>query len=196
MPRPKTIEDRDLLEIARRVFKEQGYGATTRNVARAAGISQAVLYQRFRTKDALFFAAMHPPAPDVAMLLGEEEDVVRDGAKLHLLRLAQRLDAHVAQTVPAFLHMVTHPDFDMRSLSRAQGHPGAGQVVEALVERISALQRRHLIGPMEPRTVAETLLAAIHGAVLSEAIAGASTSSKERAEKVVEVLWQGLEPRG
>lgn len=39
MGRPKTIEDSALLQVARKIFRERGYTATTRDGAQAAGIS-------------------------------------------------------------------------------------------------------------------------------------------------------------
>src|SRR6266542_638643 len=70
MGRNKTIEDDELLRVARDVFRETGHTATTRDIAQAAGISQAVLYQRFGSKEDLFLQAMTPELPDVAALLG------------------------------------------------------------------------------------------------------------------------------
>ncbi len=51
MGRHRTIDESELLGIARQVFQERGHTATSRVVARVVGISQAVLYQPFRTKD-------------------------------------------------------------------------------------------------------------------------------------------------
>src|SRR5262245_3040268 len=44
MGRQKTITDDEVLRIARNVFRAQGHTATTREIAQAAGISEAVLY--------------------------------------------------------------------------------------------------------------------------------------------------------
>ena len=65
MGRPKTIEDSALLEIARKIFRERGHSASTRDIAEAAGISEAIIYQRFKTKDALFIAALTRHAPSL-----------------------------------------------------------------------------------------------------------------------------------
>src|SRR4051812_6998486 len=73
MGRHKTISDQEVLRVARDVFRAQGHTATTRAIAEAAGISEAVLYQRFGSKDELFFAAMRPSGPDVEELLGPED---------------------------------------------------------------------------------------------------------------------------
>ncbi|HMI83758.1 MAG TPA: helix-turn-helix domain-containing protein [Polyangiaceae bacterium] len=56
MGRNKTIRDDELLRVARDVFRDGGHSATPRDVASAAGISQAVLYQRFGSKEDLFCA--------------------------------------------------------------------------------------------------------------------------------------------
>jgi len=50
MGRNKLIDDDELLRVAREIFREGGPTATTRNIASAAGISQAALYQRFGRK--------------------------------------------------------------------------------------------------------------------------------------------------
>jgi Bacterial regulatory proteins, tetR family len=60
MGRRKLIEDHDLLAVARDVFVKRGFAASTREIARRAGISEAIIYQRHATKVHLFFAAMVP----------------------------------------------------------------------------------------------------------------------------------------
>ena len=52
------IDDQKLLEVARDVFLRRGVGATTAEVAKKAGISQASVFKHFKSKQRLFFAAM------------------------------------------------------------------------------------------------------------------------------------------
>ncbi|HMF12415.1 MAG TPA: helix-turn-helix domain-containing protein, partial [Gemmataceae bacterium] len=89
MGRHKTISDDEVLGIARRLFRAQGHDATTRQIAKAAGISEAVLYQRFGSKNDLFFAAMHPRGPDVDELLGPEDPP--DDARSYLRDVVSRI---------------------------------------------------------------------------------------------------------
>jgi AcrR family transcriptional regulator len=49
MGRRKLVEDDELLAVARGVFVEKGIAASTREIARRAGISEAVIYQRHPT---------------------------------------------------------------------------------------------------------------------------------------------------
>ena len=74
MGRRKRIEDEELLAVARGVFVKQGFAASTREIARRAGISESVIYQRHPTKAHLFFAAMVPPALNVEALLSASAD--------------------------------------------------------------------------------------------------------------------------
>ena len=54
MPRPRTITDEQIVEAARAAFLEQGFSATTAEIARRAGISEGTLFKRFATKEDLF----------------------------------------------------------------------------------------------------------------------------------------------
>lgn len=58
MPRPPKITNEAILTAARQVFLEQGMKASTVEIARRAGISEASVFKRFPTKQALFLAAM------------------------------------------------------------------------------------------------------------------------------------------
>ena len=58
MARTPEISSEAILEAARAVFLEKGVEATTAEVARRAGISEGSIFNRFKTKDDLFRAAM------------------------------------------------------------------------------------------------------------------------------------------
>lgn len=60
MPRPVSIRNEAVLEAARRVFLQHGYGVSTALVAREAGISEGSIFKHFKTKADLFRAAMEP----------------------------------------------------------------------------------------------------------------------------------------
>ena len=74
MGRRKTVSDADLLAAARGEFVKLGSAASTRDIARRAGVSESVLFQRFTSKAELFFAAMVPPAVDVEAVLATPRD--------------------------------------------------------------------------------------------------------------------------
>lgn len=70
---------RQLLETAATVFAERGYrGATTAELARAAGITQPILYQHFANKEDLFVTLIREVGDEVidrwqAMLEGVDD---------------------------------------------------------------------------------------------------------------------------
>jgi AcrR family transcriptional regulator len=58
MARPPKITTEEIITVARQVFLEQGAGASTLLIAERAGISEAAIFKRFGTKQALFMASM------------------------------------------------------------------------------------------------------------------------------------------
>lgn len=63
MARPPSITDEQIVDAAREVFLEHGLSATTAQVAERAGISEALVFHRFKRKEDLFQRAM-AAAPD------------------------------------------------------------------------------------------------------------------------------------
>ena len=100
MGRPRQITDERILVVARECFLELGPSAPTAVIAERLGISQAVLFQRFATKEELLRAALTPPdeAPWHALA-----DQGPDGRPLaeQLTELANAIDSFFREIFPA-----------------------------------------------------------------------------------------------
>jgi AcrR family transcriptional regulator len=194
MGRQKTISDEQVLRVARDIFRAHGHTATTRAIARAAGISEAVLYQRFGSKDELFFAAMHATGPDVEQLLGPPDPP--DDAHAYLHTVVVRLGEYFAEIIPLALHVMTHPSFDRASLARMRpGGPAALQ--EGLAERLASLARRRRLAAGSAAVTARLLVSIAHDWALGTALAhGAPSRGVRELKELVDVVWDGLRIRG
>jgi TetR/AcrR family transcriptional regulator len=114
---------RQLIDVARRVFAERGFrGATTRQIASAAGVTEALIFQHFPDKDALYAAILDEdeaePHPD------------RWFAELEAHRLAAD-DSGVLRALYSGLIALHERDPDLLRLmmfSALEGHPLAPHV--------------------------------------------------------------------
>jgi AcrR family transcriptional regulator len=78
-----------LVEVATRLFADQGYDATSiETVLAEAGVSRGALYHHFPSKEALFEAVYSSGAASVAQDVIEE--AMRAGAPLEMLRAGAR----------------------------------------------------------------------------------------------------------
>lgn len=192
MARPRLIDERELLDAARAVFIARGAEATTREVAEAAGVSQAVLFQRYGTKRRLFFAAMLPAPPTLDMLLGDMPAPGRDHARTYLVALAGRMLGWMDAAMPGSLRAALHPDFP-EALADAHAPAGVEALAAALTARLVALQTRGDISGDAPGLVASTFLELLHGQALARLL-GTTDPDDDRAPRAVSILWRGLDP--
>ena len=189
MGRTKTVSDEAVLKAARDIFVEKGYGSSTREIARRAGISEAVLYQRYRTKLDLFFAAMIPPPLDLAERRGggsgQDFAAELDGLALEIM-------AYFRNAMPVLLQLVTHPSFNMAELvdreTRLPLHR-LGQAVAECIER----QRGITADADRVQAATLTLLATLHSLALFEHMGIHGGSFPDQAVKnIVNLIAAGL----
>lgn len=155
MARPATIDDRKVLQVARRLFLKHGYQASTKRMAMEAGISEASLFKHFGTKTALFLAAMcnegepHQTRDTFTAMVG------RGDIRNNLEKIGLKILGHIQVMLPRLLMLnasgmmleaarhpdvggVPHPIRQMRVIaSYFRGEIRAGRLVMAN-PRISA----------------------------------------------------------
>lgn len=190
MARPKTITDEAILSIAREAFRERGHTATTREIAEKAGISEAILYQRFSNKEELFFASMRPTNPDLDELLGPESP--GEDAANYLVQVVLRIGKYLSEIIPLALHVMTHPAFDPGRFSKA--NPMASAIIrEGLTIRLRSLAAGKKLKLKSVDTTARLLVSLAHDWALGNALTQSSPSRRENELKeMVQIVWQGL----
>jgi len=192
MGRVKTISDAKLLEAARKVFIEEGFAASTKMIARRAGVSEGVLFQRFTTKEELFFAAMIPPPADLNQLFHHP--------RAHGFNLIEQITLSMLEyfrsTLPVFIPLMSHPSFRFEEF--AQRHPDSPMVTlrRRLVEFLAAQQRAGTIGPVNPGAAALLIWSTAHTIAFFEQL-GAHGGRFDPAivHETLKCVWQGLAPQ-
>ncbi|GAB2994492.1 TetR/AcrR family transcriptional regulator [Amycolatopsis acidiphila] len=89
----------EILAAASRIMREQGYArATTKEIARAAGYSEATLYKHFADKTEIFLGVLSEQLPALGALLTElAEDAGKGTVRANLVKVARAaLDFYVA----------------------------------------------------------------------------------------------------
>ncbi len=193
MARPRRIDDETLLAAARSVFVEKGAAATTREIAKRAGVSEGLLFQRYDTKADLFFAALAPPAADpVAILRGSAGGT---DARRSLEEAALHMLAYFRQVMPLLLTLVNHPSFDPERFFRHEAPTSLQSWIDSLTDFIDG-RRGAGSQRSDSRDAAVLLTCALFGVALIDTagIHGAALAD-DTVRGMVRALWNGIDVR-
>ena len=191
MARTKTISDSDLLEVARRTFVEVGFGASTKEIARRAGVSEGVIFQRFSTKEELFFAAMTPPPLDLSELF--EHPTVQGIALIEKITFA--MVDYFRTLMPVLIPLMSHPSFRFEDFARRQPNSPLVTLRRQLMEFMLREKGSGRIGAVNPGAAALVIWSTAHTVAFFERLGahdGQMPVSIIRAS--VECLWTGIKP--
>jgi AcrR family transcriptional regulator len=155
-------------------------------------VSEGLLFQRYRSKADLFFAALAPPSADpAAALAGGRVDA--DGAGESLERAALRMLAYFREVMPLLLRLVNHPDFDPERFFRREAPALLQGWIEALVEFLDAQREDRRPSPSTSRDAASLMTAALFGvAFIDTAGIHGAPLGDDAVRRMVKALRDGI----
>jgi AcrR family transcriptional regulator len=133
-----------ILEAAHGIMQTGGLtSATTKEIARAAELSEAALYKHFTDKDELFLRVLHDRIPQMVETLKElAESVGTDSVEANLERFARAALAYYVETLPVICSLFAQTSLlgRYRETLRAEGR-GPHLAVKLLGDYLRAEQR-------------------------------------------------------
>lgn len=186
-----------ILRAAEEVIRHQGLGkATTRAVARAAGLSEGALYKHFDSKLDLFLALLREsPSEFVTLVMALPQQAGRETVAGNLLHLAERALEFYQESLPMGSSLFAEPELLGRNreelLRRRAGPQKANESVARYLERESELGR--IRADADPAVVADLLLGACFQRAYLAQFVGPAMGPKD-IEAYARDLVRALEP--
>jgi len=190
-----------ILDAAAHVMSTKGLtAATTKEIARAAGFSEAALYKHFQDKEELFLCVLSTRLPPLIALLAElPERAGRGTVTATLEEVARAAVAFYDRSVPIAASLFADPQLLARHRERI-GESGAGpqRPSEALAAYLRAEQRLgRLSRSAKPAVAAGLLLGACFQRAFLRSFLGEQTDAEADAvfaHDAVRTLLRRLAP--
>ncbi len=151
-----------LMRSGLELLAEKGYkGATTREIAARAGVSEVTLFRHFGSKEALLQEAVQKLTPPLEQVLPLRTRNL-EADLLHLTeRYVQMLEANQGLLVRLLPELARHPE-----LRGAEGPAGFNRAISSVLEYITGLQKAGLLREESPFQAALALLGPLFARVL------------------------------
>jgi len=191
MGRTKTISDEEILDRAREIFIQQGFQASTKTIAKHVGVSEGVLFQRFSTKEELFFAAMMLPSIDLNELLRRPK---LQGIALFEKVVLTMLE-YFRKTLPVLLPLMSHPSFNFEDFAAKHPNSPLNVLRSDLTAFVMTEKQAGRVGSVDQGTAALLLWSLAHTIAFFEHLgAHGGKFHDDMVRAAVRTLWQGLAP--
>lgn len=192
--RPKTFTDQQLLDVACPLFLEHGPGVTTARIAEELGVSQAAIFKRFATKEALMVRSLLPtevPPWILVVEAGPDERPVPE----QLRAIVREVDKFFARTIPAISVLRAAAICQKTVFDAFPGGPPPVRAHAAFVTFLTTLHDKGRIVAPHPKALASAFLGAVHGRHSLQHCLGALApdSGDNYAEHLVDIFWAGIQ---
>ncbi|MEE8184771.1 MAG: TetR/AcrR family transcriptional regulator [Thermodesulfobacteriota bacterium] len=196
-----TAEERraQIVSVATSLFARNGFkGTTTREIARKAGISEAVIFRHFSKKEALYTAIINTKCND------------KDGQSRLLKALEGKSGQEVFREVasflisehqrdPTFMRLLTYSALEEHKLSDIFLKTKGIELMEYLAGHIRRLIREGLIRKVDPIIAARAFMGMVLHYSMSQEIYGLKRyykrANKSVVDMFVEIFFEGLKRR-
>ena len=196
MARPVSITNEAILEAARKVFLRHGYTASTRAVAKEAGISEGSLFKHFKTKTDLFMAAMEDNEGISSWEQKLMQSVGKGNLRTHLEMVGREALAHLHVILPRIM-MVRSSGITIaphHCNSSGVSHPV--QRIRALANYFKAEVRQGRLTMANPAVHAQIFLGTlVHYVFLKTVVNYSSVSPEIYVKTVVDMVLKAATPQ-
>jgi AcrR family transcriptional regulator len=193
-----------ILQTAVDLFSQRGFkGTTTKEIARAAGVSEAMVFRHFASKDELYGAILHNKGcqDGVRRFPWEENEVLRaairdkdDFAVFYNIAL-DALNKHQSDT--AFMRLLFYSALEEHELAGRFFNEFIARIYEFIGGYIHERQSDGAIRPMDPRIVVRSFLGMLIHHSLNNILWDTKRrildiSNEEAARNFAEILLGGI----
>lgn len=192
MGRPPLVSRDEILAAARDVFVKEGLGASIRDVAAVAGISEAAIFKRFSTKAALIVAALAPPAPDLETMFAPLD---KADLRAGLSATMQNLVTYFRDMLPMTLPVAMQPDVGLKAYVEEVGDNPATALNAELAAQLAALVNSGKLKKHQPFAIAGLIVATAHSLALFEIMGiHGGRSPPQVVRNMTDAIWFGVAP--
>ncbi|MCA9648573.1 MAG: TetR/AcrR family transcriptional regulator [Myxococcales bacterium] len=193
--RPRQFTDDELLETARRCFLEHGPGVATSVIAGELGVSQAALFRRCKTKQALMLQALAPPSRP-PWLAGVEQGPDERPVPAQLREVLEGIDSFFERMLPA-IAVLRAAGMEPEQMLRKHELPPPLLAHRTLTEWFRRLHEQGRAHVPQPQSTAMAFLGAIHARHMLRHMLGEHSPRTEPCflDNLVDVFWSGIAGR-
>jgi AcrR family transcriptional regulator len=187
---------RQIVKVATALFVKKGFkGTTTREIARMAGISEAVIFRHFSKKEVLYKAIIDSKCNDSQgeyRLMNAIKE--KKGKDVFLAVAVHLITEH--QSDPSLMRLLTYSALENQSLSKMFIKSKGFEVLGFLEERIKELVKAGEVRKLDPKVAARAFLGMVLHYTLSQEIFGLKKHfdwpCEYIAKNFVEIFFEGI----
>jgi AcrR family transcriptional regulator len=180
----KNLTKQLLLDATLKLISEKGYlGATTREIAQEAGVTELTLFRHFGTKERLFEALLrsHTFLPKLKELLPELDDLsYGDSLRLIATRFLLSLKARKSMVKIMYSEVTIYPEKIKHLYNKF-----IEDLRSTLASYFKGLQKKGLLRGVSPETAAQLFLGMLFSYFRSEEIMREGGMRKQAMEKSI-----------
>lgn len=188
-----------IVRVASTLFSKKGFkGTTTREIARAAGISEAVIFKHFSRKEELYKAIIDSRCLDTggeSLLIGKLKD--KKGREVFTTVAVHMLEEHHKD--PSFIRLLTYSALEQHALSELFIKTRALELLGFLEEKITGLIKEGAMKKVDPALAARAFIGMVVHYSIAQELYGLKRYFRRPLEDVaasfVDIFLEGTKRR-
>lgn len=192
---PAEQRRRKILDAAIGLFSQKGFrGTTVRDLARHAGVSEAMLYQHFPSKEALYDAILEKKVQEMRRAWDLDWEATGDVRTVVRRMVQSFLERHMSD--PAFVRIVLFSALEGHGLARDFVRGPRAHFMERLAAYLKKKMEEGTLRDLNPDVAARLVIGmAYYGVLLREVFGEGFLQSLEvetLSEAIADVFWRGI----